>query len=135
MHTMLTTIKAKHCYWPGLLLVLHFILLLVFGLNPQQDSSINLLAILVGTGVLVVWAWVSGGVYRNWCLGALEGSFALNLITLAAATFFVNQSRGNQLAVAWVHLHLHMHSTCNLHWHLCLPHLPATEALQAVEGA
>ena len=37
--------KAKHHYWPGLLL-----------------------AILVGTGVLQMWAWVSSGVYRNWCL-------------------------------------------------------------------
>ena len=69
--------------------------------NPQQHSSVNLLAILVGTGILVVWAWVSGGIYRNWCLDALEGSFALNLITLAAATSYVNQSRGNQLAVGY----------------------------------
>ena len=93
--------KAKHRYWPGLLLVLRFVLLLVFAFNPQQQSSVKLLAILVGTGILVVWAWVSGGVYRNWCLDALESSFALNLITLAAATFYVNQSRGNQLAVGY----------------------------------
>ena len=31
--------KAKHRYWPGLLLVLRFVLLLVFALNPQQDSK------------------------------------------------------------------------------------------------
>ena len=91
--------KAKHRYWPGLLLVLRFVLLLVFALNPQQDPSINLLAILVGTGILVAWAWVSGGVYRNWCLDALEGSFALNLIILVGATFYVNHTKGNQLAV------------------------------------
>ena len=29
--------KAKHRYWPGLLLVLCFVLLLVFAINPQQD--------------------------------------------------------------------------------------------------
>ena len=81
--------KPKHRYWPGLLLVLRFILLLVFAFNPKHDPSVNLLAILVGTGILQLWAWVSGGVYRNWCLDALEGSFALNLIILAAATFFV----------------------------------------------
>ena len=57
--------KAKHRYWPGLLLVLRFTLLLVFAFNIQEELSINLLAILVGTGILVVWAWVSGGVYRN----------------------------------------------------------------------
>ena len=93
--------KAKHRYWPGLLLVLRFVLLLVFALNPQQHSSVNLLVILVGAGILQLWAWVSGGVYRNWCLDALEGSFALNLIILGAATFFVNNSGENQLAVGY----------------------------------
>ena len=83
--------KAKHRYWPGLLLVLRFVFLLVFAFefNPQQDrASINLLAIQVGTGILVIWAWICGGVYRNWCLDALEGSFALNLIILAASTMY-----------------------------------------------
>ena len=93
--------KAKHRYWPGLLLLLRFALLLVFAINPQQDPSINLLAILVGTGILHLWAWVSGGVYKNWCLDALEGSFALNLIVLAAATYHVQLSGGNQLAVGY----------------------------------
>ena len=93
--------KAKHRYWPGLLLVLRFVLLLVFALNPQQDPSISLLSILVGTGMLLVWAWVSGGVHRNWCLDALEGSFALNLILLVGATYHVNRSGGHQLAVGY----------------------------------
>ena len=63
--------KAKHRYWPGLLLMLRLILLLVCGFqsNFQQDrASINLSTILMATGVLVVWAWASGGVYRNWGL-------------------------------------------------------------------
>ena len=93
--------KAKHRYWPGLLLMLRFILLLVFALNFQENSSINLLAILVGTGMLHLWAWISGGVYRNWWLDALEGSFALNLTILAAATYHVTLSGGNQLAVGY----------------------------------
>ena len=33
--------KAQHHYWPGLLLVLHFVLLLVFALNPQQDQILT----------------------------------------------------------------------------------------------
>ena len=34
--------KAKHRYWPGLLLVLRFVLLLVFAFNCfQEDQSIN----------------------------------------------------------------------------------------------
>ena len=93
--------KAKHRYWPGLLLVLRFVLLLVFALNPQQDPNINLLAILVGAGILQLWAWISGGVYKNWCLDALEGSFTLNLNILGATTYYVNHSGGNQLAVGY----------------------------------
>ena len=81
--------KPKHRYWPGLLLVLRFGLLLVFAFNPQQDPSINLLTVLVGAGILHLWAWVSGGVYKNWCLDALEGSFVLNLIILVGATYHV----------------------------------------------
>ena len=94
--------KPKHRYWPGLLLVLRFVLLLVFAFqfNPQQDRvSINLLAILVGTGILVVLAWISCGVYKNWYLDALEGSFALNLIILVGATSYVKLAGGNQFAV------------------------------------
>ena len=99
--------KAKHRYWPGLLLILRFVLFLVFAFefNPQQDrTSINLLAILVGIGILQMWAWVGGGVYRNWCLDALEGSFALNLVILSAATMYiyhVSPSESDQLAVGY----------------------------------
>ena len=73
--------------------------------NPQQDrASINLLAILVGTGMLSLWAWLSGGVYRNRYLDALEGSFTLNMIILAASTLYtyhVSHSEENQLAVGY----------------------------------
>ena len=93
--------KAKHRYWLGLLLVLRCVLLLVFSLNFQRDPSINLLAILVGTGILQIWALASGGVYKNWCLDALESSFTLNMIILVGATNHVNHSGGNQLAVGY----------------------------------
>ena len=95
--------KPKHRYWPGLLLVLRFVLLIVFAFefDPQQDTSINLLAILVGAGILHLWAWISGGVYKHWCLDALEGSFALNLIILVGATCYVKLTHGNQLAAGY----------------------------------
>ena len=93
--------KPRHRYWPGLLLVIRCVLLLVFAVNYQCDPSINLLAILVGTGILQLWAWVSGGVYKNWCLDALEGSFTLNLIILSVATYHIKLSGGDQLAVGY----------------------------------
>ena len=96
--------KAKPCYWPGLLLVFCFtlLLLLVFALNSQQDLNINLLAILLVAGVLHLWASVSGGTYKNWHLHLLEGSFALNLPMLAAVTYYVKLSKGNKLAVGYI---------------------------------
>jgi len=51
--------------------------------------------------MLTIWAWISGGVYRIWCLDALESSFALNLIILVLATYHVQLSGGNQLAVGY----------------------------------
>ena len=82
--------KAKHRYWPGLLLVLRFVLYLVFAFTPKQGANVNLLAILVGAGVIYLWAWASHGVYKNWCLDALEGSFVLNLIVLVGATYYIH---------------------------------------------
>jgi len=90
--------KAKHRYWPVLLLILRNVLLLVFAFNFQEDPRITLLAILVGTGIFQMWAWISGGVYRRWCLNVLEGSFALNLIVLVGATYYVRIAKGNSFS-------------------------------------
>ena len=102
-HGIRTMLLTKQNIATGLDYCLFFasFFFLVFALNPQQDLSINLLSILMGTGLLHFWAWVSGGVYRSWCLDALEGSFALNLIILAGATFYVNHSHENQFAVGY----------------------------------
>ena len=96
--------KAKHRYWPGLLLVLCFTLLLVFAFNFQEDAKTNLLAILIGIGNLFLWLWISGGVYTNKYVNILEGSFVLNLINLTTVTYCVKLFRGNQLIVeyAWI---------------------------------
>ena len=93
--------KPKHHYWPGLLLMLRFVLLLVFAFNLDEGHSINMLAVLVGTVFLVAWAWLSCGVHRNWCRDGLECSFALNVIILVGATFYVNHSHRNQLVVGY----------------------------------
>ena len=86
--------KAKHRYWPGLLLVFRFVLIVAFAFNPHQDPNINLLAILLGAGILQLWAWASHGVYKNWCLDALEGSFTLNLIVLVGTNMYINITNG-----------------------------------------
>ena len=45
---------------------------------------------------------VVGFIYRNWCLDALECSFALNLIILVGAISYVHHSNGNQLEVGYI---------------------------------
>ena len=90
--------KAKHRYWPGLLLVFRFVLLLVFAFNSPQDPNINLLVILVGTGILHMWAWVCGGVYRNWCLDVLESSFVLNPPSISMHQMEINLQLGTPLS-------------------------------------
>ena len=94
--------KAKHRYWPGLLLVFRFILFLVFAFNFQEDPKTNLLAILIETGNLFLWLWISGGVYTNRYINVLEGSFVLNLIISSAINYCVNLLGGNQLIVSYV---------------------------------
>ena len=93
--------KANHRYWPGLLLVLRFVLLLVVAFNFQEDPKTNLLAILVETGNLFLWLWISGGVYTNRYINILEGSFVLNLIILTVVTYCVNLFGGSPLIVEY----------------------------------
>ena len=124
------SLQTKHCYWPGLLLVLHFVLLLVFAFNRQQDPSINLLANLVGTGSLQVWILVSGGVLVSRCTGSLIYSeFNHPSWYHLPCQLFRRKS-----ASSWIHLCYH--STYDIHCNYCLPHLSTIEAHQAVdEGA
>ena len=93
-----------------------------------EDLSINLPTIAVGAGILQLWAWVTG-VYRSWCLDALKGSLTINLIMLDVDTYHVNHSGGNT-SVGNTSVSI---ALCNIPWHPHLPHIPDTEAYQAVK--
>jgi len=54
--------------------------------NPHTNQGTDLLIILTAL-VIHSWAWIVGGVYKNWWLEILEASFILNLGILAAATY------------------------------------------------
>ena len=75
------------------MLVFHFVLLLVFDSNLQEDHKTNLLMILMKSG------WISGGIYINKNVNVLEVSFVLNLIILTTVTYCVKLFRVNQLIV------------------------------------
>ena len=83
-----------------------FVLLLaiVFAFNRQRNPNVNILAILVGSGLLTIWAWITGGVCNNWCLDALEGSFFILVLAPCSyidVTYVKDQHEGNQLAVGY----------------------------------
>ena len=111
--------RGEHRYWVGVLLVARAVLLLIFGLNSTNDPSVNLLAIITVAVLLLVHLpydthkivyqngagkhirfW-GGSYYRKWYLSLLENSFILNLLMLAAGTWYVISAKGNQTALLY----------------------------------
>ena len=80
----------------GLLLVLCFVLLLVFGFNFQEDRKTNLLAILMKSGCGSVME-----IYRNRYVNVREVPFVLSLIILSVVTYCVKPFGGNQLIIEY----------------------------------
>ena len=94
--------EEKHRYWTGLLLVVRFVLLLVFGTNVLGEDSENLLAISAASFGLLAWPWLMGTVYKSLYLSALEASFILNLGISAVANIYIQQAGGSQAIVAYM---------------------------------
>ena len=93
--------KEEYRYWPGMLLALRFVMLLIYVSTSLTNVNANLLTIAVATLGLELWAWIGKQVYRHKYLDILEGSFIFNLGLLAAITFYVRVAGGNQAAVVY----------------------------------
>ena len=94
--------KSECRYWTGLFLVLRFFLFLVSAFNVSGDkNSVNLLSISIIVIASFVVFGLSGRVYKSWCLNALELSFLLNLGVLAAGTYHVSLTAGDQAAITY----------------------------------
>jgi len=93
--------KPQHRYWPGAMLFLRLILLLVFSLNISGNISYNLLVISTSMFGLYNMRLLTGKVYRHWTLDLLEVSFLLNLGLLSVSTYHVVLSEGNQAALVY----------------------------------
>ena len=93
--------KETHRYWPGMLLILRHVMLLVCDTTFFSNGSTNLLIISAATLGLELWAWIGQQVYRHRYLDILEGSFFLNLGLLAVATYHVKLATENQAAVVY----------------------------------
>ena len=88
-------------YWTALLLIIRCILLLAFALNTLSNSNFDLLLVTSLTAGLAGIAWIHNGVYEKTRNDIIEASFMINLCVLAAATYHVNKSGGNQGALVY----------------------------------
>ena len=92
----------KHRYWTGLMLLIRCFLFLIFAFNTLGDPSVNLLSISsIVAGIITALAIIRGRIYKSWYLGVVEASFLLNLVILAAATYHVKATEGNQAAAVY----------------------------------
>ena len=84
-------LKDHHRYWTGVLLLSRMVLSLVSTVNVLGDDSINLVAIVL---VSVLLLWWSGKVYKSRAPFILDSLFHLNLAVLALITLFNKLSPG-----------------------------------------
>ena len=99
----LSWILQSKTYWTGVLLWLHLFLFclpaqIAFRFDPQQNTRNKLLAIQVAIGTLQTWAWVSGGVYQNWCPGEFICS---ELDHPCSGAHYVKLAEGSQLIAGY----------------------------------
>ena len=87
--------KNRYRNWIGVLLLVRIVFTLIVSINIFNDTSVTLLVLSILSSLLLAIAWISGGVYKNWLLNVLEGTFYLNLSLLSASVFYVLKTNGN----------------------------------------
>ena len=78
--------KKKTRYWTGFLLLVRCALYIVFSFNSLGATTKSLLAVNVTFTALMIVAWLSAAIYRNFYVNVLEASVYLNLIIFSATT-------------------------------------------------
>ena len=92
--------KSRHRYWTGLLLVARIALLITFSVNQSNNPSINLLAIITVSVVLLGWLSSANWVYNSPLNNFLEIIFLGNLgLTSAAVLFNVSNGKSSPAAI------------------------------------
>ena len=92
--------RANHRYWTGLLLVARIALLVTFSVNQHNNISINLLAIITVSVLLLGWLSSAHWVYESPLNNFLEIFFLCNIIvTSAAVSFNLYNQRNNPAAI------------------------------------
>ena len=92
--------KSTHRYWTGLLLVARLILLITFSVDQSNNLSINLLAIITVSVVLLGWLSSANWVYTSPLNNFLEIIFLGNLcLTSAAVLFNISNGKSSPKAI------------------------------------
>ena len=94
--------NARNRYWTGLLLLARVILYLTAAINISGEPSVNLLAILLVIGcILLLHAYSGISIYKKWPLNVFEFTTYFNILVFTAVKFYVQMVGGNHIAVAY----------------------------------
>ena len=90
--------EDKYRFWPGMLLLVRTLLIILFTVNPTGSADVNLLVtVLVALALLMGH---SNATYKKWPLNYLESFFYLQLGVFAAGIAYAWHNHGNITAVA-----------------------------------
>ena len=92
--------KDKYRFWVGLLLLARIALFLIFALNVQGASALNILSITIISSLLF-GTLLFCEVYKFILLNLLESFFLLNIICTSVATLYIEAAGGSQVAVSY----------------------------------
>lgn len=95
-------LKDHHRYWTGVLLLSRIVLDLISAINVLGDDTINLLAIIIITFLLLSLLWQSGSVYKFKVLSLLDCFFFINLGILSATTLYDKYSSGSKTVTIYI---------------------------------
>ena len=92
---------VKHRYWAGLLFLVRVILYIVFALNVNGDPDVNLVAIILTIGGLLLIKGFLIKVYKKWPIDVIESIMYFNILGFAALTSYFNEAPEKQAAIAY----------------------------------
>ncbi len=96
--------KARHRYWPGLLLLVSMVQYFISASNTIGNPAVNLFAVVILTTALLVYKGIIAGVYKHWPLDVLESTIHFNLILFSSSTMYIMEGNGNQVVLANISL-------------------------------
>ena len=94
--------NPKHRYWVGLLLLARIFHYLVSSFVPDAAVLLSVICIVVGLVLLklMITVMMKTSTYNNWLVETFEITFLINLVIFTAATYYVGDNGGNQIALA-----------------------------------